>query len=104
MPPAPARRTFSGEEHLKLEEIIQEMGRNSIRWAAVVKRLAEAGFAERTAKSVRNHYLRMRQFKRMQPEQTNYCRICKLPQRGHVCLGKKKVAPPKAVVGDNSEE
>ena len=101
MPPGPVRRTFTGEEHQKLEEIITEMGRHNIRWSTVVRKLADAGFTERTTKSVRNHYMRMRQCERLQPDQKNYCRICGLPQRGHVCLGKKA---PRAVEGDNSEE
>ncbi len=91
-PPASERRRFTGEEHQKLEEILDEVGRRQIPWVKVVERLKEAGFPERTTKSVRNHYMRMRHLSRMQPETKNYCRICKLPQRGHVCLGKRDPA------------
>ena len=88
-PPAGERRRFTGEEHQKLEEILDEVGRRQIPWVKVVQRLKEAGFPERTTKSVRNHYMRMRHLGRLPVESKNYCRICKLPQRGHVCLGKR---------------
>ncbi len=90
-----AHRRFSGAEHLKLEEILDDVGRHFIPWRKVVARLKEAGFPERTTKSVRNHHLRMRQLRRVQPGGTNICRVCFLPQRGHVCRGPQRSPPPE---------
>lgn len=88
--PAGERRRFTAEEHYRLQEILDEVGRRQIPWVKVVKRLSEDGkFPERTTKSVRNHYMRMRHMSRLPPETKNYCSTCKLPQRGHLCLGKQ---------------
>ena len=86
---------FTGEEHQKLEEILDEVGRRQIPWVKVVERLKEAGFPERTTKSVRNHHLRMRRLGRLQPDSRNNCRVCGLPQRGHVCGGRDPAPDPE---------
>ena len=39
-----AHRRFSGAEHRKLEEILDDVGRHLIPWRRVVARLKEAGF------------------------------------------------------------
>lgn len=104
--PAPAKsgpsahRRFSGTEHRKLEEILDDVGRHFIPWRKVVARLKEAGFPERTTKSVRNHHLRMRHTRCVQPGGTNICRVCLLPQRGHVCVGKDPCPEPEAEEGE----
>ena len=94
-------RRFSGAEHRKLEEILDEVGRRHIPWRKVVVRLKEAGFPERTTRSVRNHHLRMRQLLRIQPDSRNNCRVCGLPMRGHVCGGRRDLDPePEAEEGE----
>tara|TARA_Y100000748_G_C15119400_1_gene341577 strand:- start:195 stop:521 length:327 start_codon:yes stop_codon:yes gene_type:complete len=89
-----AHRRFSGAEHRQLEAILDDVGRHFIPWLKVVARLKEAGFPERTTKSVRNHHLRMRRLSRAQPGGTNICRVCLLPQRGHVCRGPHPAPDP----------
>jgi|SaaInlV_125m_DNA_1040241.scaffolds.fasta_scaffold02284_2 hypothetical protein len=96
-PPAGERRRFTGEEHEKLDEILDEVGRRQIPWVKVVERLKAAGFPERTTKSVRNHYMRMRHLSRAPPVPKNYCRFCHQPQRGHVCFGKKEPATTSVI-------
>lgn len=95
-----AHRRFSGAEHRQLEAILDDVGRHFIPWLKVVARLKEAGFPERTTKSVRNHHLRMRYTRRVQPDSRNTCRVCKLPQRGHVCGGGDPWPEPEAEEGE----
>ena len=90
-----AHRRFSGAEHRQLEAILDDVGRHFIPWRKVVARLKEAGFPERTTKSVRNHHLRMRRLGRLPPDSRNNCRVCGLPQRGHVCGGRDPAPDPE---------
>ena len=83
--PTPAPRRFTGAEDRKRDEIMNEMERVS--WTKVVERLKEAGFPERTTKSVRNRHLRLRAFG--SPESRNRCRVCGQFQMGHVCGGRE---------------
>jgi len=86
---APTPKRFTGAEDRKREEIIAEMksvGRVS--WTKIVEKMKEAGFPERTTKSVRNRHLRLRWVQIHKPEQRNRCRRCGMLQRGHVCGGQ----------------
>ncbi len=58
-----------------------------VNWTKVVEKMKEAGFPERTTKSVRNRHLRLRAFG--SPEARNRCRVCKQFQLGHVCGGRE---------------
>ena len=82
---------FSGNEDRARIAIVAEMER--VKWGVVAAKLKEAGFPERTAKSVRNRHLRWRLF--LEAEQMgalvgqniNRCRVCGQYMRGHVCSG-----------------
>ena len=87
--PVPKPKRFTGAEDRKREEIIEEMrGAGRISWTKVMQKMKEAGFPERTVKSVRNRHLRLRWVQVHKPEQRNRCRVCGLLQRGHVCGGR----------------
>ena len=82
-------KRFTGAEDRKREEIIKEMQEaGRVSWTKVVEKMKEAGFPERTAKSVRNRHLRLRMHLLRKPEQRNRCRLCGELQRGHVCGGR----------------
>lgn len=83
--PTPPPRRFTGAEDRKRDEIMNEMERVS--WTKVVQKMKEAGFPERTTKSVRNRHLRLRAFG--SPEARNRCRVCGQFQLGHVCGGRE---------------
>ncbi len=86
-------KRFTGPEDRKREEIIREMqavGR--VNWTKVVEKMMEAGFPERTTKSIRNRHLRLRMHLLRKPEQRNRCRMCGQLQRGHVCGGREIAA------------
>ena len=81
----------TGDEDRARIAIVAEMQR--VKWADVVEKLEEAGFPERTAKSVRNRHLRWRQFQEAERtgawagQNINRCRLCGQYVRGHVCSG-----------------
>lgn len=89
--PSMKKVRFTGDEDRARIAIVAEMER--VKWGDVVEKLKEAGFPERTAKSVRNRHLRWRLFQ--EAEQTgalvgqniNLCRRCGKYMRGHVCGG-----------------
>ena len=88
-PTAPGPKRFTGAEDQKRSEVIQDLGgAGRISWTKVVEKMKEAGFPERTAKSVRNRHLRLRWVQVYKPEQRNRCRTCGQLQRGHVCAGR----------------
>ncbi len=81
---------FTGNEDRALIQIATGLER--IRWSKVIEELKERGFPERTEKSVRNRYLRLRvheQLRRVEPDRRNInrCKTCGLFMRGHVCGG-----------------
>lgn len=82
---------FSGDEDRACIAIVAEMGR--VKWRDVVEKLKEAGFPERTAKSVRNRHLRWRVYQEAERtgalvgQNINRCRVCAQYMRGHVCSG-----------------
>ena len=83
-------KRFTGAEDRKREEIIKEMQEvGRVNWTKVVERMKEAGFPERTTKSVRNRHLRLRLHLLRKPEQRNRCRVCGQLMRGHVCGGRE---------------
>ena len=91
------RRRFTGKEDVALKEIVNGRDKRRINWAAVVAKLEELGYAKRTPKSVRNRYLRQKQYQSSVFRMTgpNMCRKCGKPQRGHVCLIEDAVAEPE---------
>ena len=76
---------FTGHEDRARNAILATMKR--IRWKDVLDQLAQAGFPQRTVKSVRNRHLRLRTEARLKVQSKNKCKVCGLDQRGHVCGG-----------------
>ena len=91
---ATARR-FEAKEDEEMQKMLKTFKdkKKQVVWSEVVAGLEQLGCQKRTTKSVRNHALRMKHNNTPMAlaGAKNFCRICKLPQRGHVCLG-----PPPA--------
>jgi|SaaInlV_125m_DNA_1040241.scaffolds.fasta_scaffold05898_3 hypothetical protein len=86
-PSKPTHVRFTGNEDRARNAIIAEM--TTLRWKDVLDQLEQAGFPQRTIKSVRNRHLRLRTEARLKVESKNKCNVCGLDQRGHVCGGLK---------------
>ena len=77
---------FSGAED---EELKLLAAQTNTTWKSISNALSYAGFAKRTAKSVRNRFIRLRIGAREQAcNQKKCCRVCGKPQKGHSCSGK----------------
>jgi hypothetical protein len=97
---------FTGNEDRARIAIVASMKR--VKWADVVEQLSEAGFPERTTKSVRNRHLRWRAFEEAKRSGAlgrgpNRCRTCGLDLRGHVCGGVNGPNVETCVVVGNSD-
>lgn len=99
------RRRFTGREDVALKEIVNERSTRRISWPDVVTKLEQLGYSKRTAKSVRNRYLRQKQLQSstFRLPGTNRCRKCGKMQRGHVCLIENVVAEPEDAPAEASE-
>ena len=80
------RRRFSGLEDRARIKIVAESERGVV-WTEVSQKLEEQGFPHRSISSIRNRHLRFKLCKIMKPDSKNQCRVCGLPQKGHVCGG-----------------
>jgi len=81
-----ARRRFSGLEDRARIAIVAKFKRGVV-WAEVLQKLEEQGFAHRSINSIRNRHMRSKLCTIMKPDSKNQCRVCGLPQKGHVCGG-----------------
>lgn len=99
------RRRFTGREDVALKEIVNGRGTRRINWSDVVSKLEQLGYGKRTAKSVRNRYLRQKQLQSsvFHVPGTNRCRKCGKMQRGHVCLIEDAVAEPEGAPAQEGE-
>ena len=87
--PAPApmpKKRFTGNEDRARIAIVAAMQRR-VKWTEVVAQLEAEGYPKRSVESVRNRHRRWQKADATKPESKNMCRICGLPQRGHVCGG-----------------
>ena len=96
----------TGNEDRARIAIVASMER--VKWTDVVQQLAEAGFPERTTKSVRNRHLRWRLYEEARRSGSigrgmNRCRTCGLDMRGHVCGGVNGPNVEACVVVEDSK-
>lgn len=81
-----AKKRFTGNEDRARIAIVAAM-KQRVKWSDVAVKLEAAGYPKRSVESVRNRHRRWQQASTTKPESKNACRICGLPQRGHVCGG-----------------
>ena len=85
-------RPFTGNEDRAMKRVVAEQAER--RWERVAEALAALGYEKRTAKSIRNRFLRMHMNEQgLGKEAKNFCRICQKFKKGHTCEGPK----PRAV-------
>ena len=81
-------KRWTGPEDSELKRILNETSKQKKSWEKIAHSLVAQGYEKRTAKSVRNRWLRINlkhSVNKGQPK--NYCRVCGEIQRGHVCVG-----------------
>lgn len=82
------KKRFTGNEDRARIAIVAAMEKKKrVKWTDVVAALEEQGYPKRTVESVRHRHRRWQKADATKPESKNMCRICGLPQRGHVCGG-----------------
>lgn len=89
-------RNFTGGEDRAMKRVVAEQAER--RWGKVAEALAALGYEKRTAKSVRNRFLRMqRNAQGLGKEAKNFCRICRKFKKGHTCEGPNPDQGTRAV-------
>ena len=77
-------RPFSAEEDEAIKRTVAQQ--KVRRWDEVINALVALGHERRTAKSVRNRYLRLFQNEHgLGKEQKNLCKVCGQFKKGHSC-------------------
>jgi hypothetical protein len=92
-----ARRFEATEDAALREAVARYVSPRLPRWSRIAEQLEERGFEKRTAKSLRNRWLRINATPTIYNDSKNRCRLCGEWQRGHSCPGRRKEeagAPP----------
>lgn len=96
----PKARRFESDEDVALREAVARFVSPRLpRWTLIAEQLEQRGFEKRTAKSLRNRWLRINALPTIHNDQKNRCRVCGEYQRGHSCTG-----PKMRVVCDDPEK
>jgi len=93
----PDARRFEAVEDAALREAVARYVPRLPRWSRIAEQLEERGFEKRTAKSLRNRWLRINTMPTIHNDSKNRCRLCGEWQRGHSCPGRRDQeagAPP----------
>ena len=97
--PPEARRVEATEDAALREAVARYVPPRLPRWSRIAEQLEERGFEKRTAKSLRNRWLRINAVPTIHNDSKNRCRLCGERQRGLSCPRRKEEArapPPPA--------